>query len=138
MHQVPRIWIASWLVFATTGTLNAEEPFPLNRCGLLPLPEHQVSFQIDGIEKTRWHFGTEYPRPFFYPFNGPSGTSLTRNSPDYLNSFNFELIESNTAVMGFRPQPGCESGRYPLPASDSGCGSPQSMTQMWRIRPMFR
>jgi hypothetical protein len=30
------------------------------------------------VEKTRWHFGDAYPRPFFYPFNGPSGTSLTR------------------------------------------------------------
>ena len=49
-----------------------------DRCELLPLPEHQVSFRIDGIEKTRWHFGGEYPRPFFYPFNGPSGVSLTR------------------------------------------------------------
>ena len=54
------------------------EPFPLDRCELIPLPEHQVSFQIDGVEKTRWHFGAEYPRPFFFPFNGPSGTSLTR------------------------------------------------------------
>ena len=37
-----------------------------------------MSFQIDGEEKTRWHFGSDYPRPFFYPFHGPSGTSLTR------------------------------------------------------------
>jgi len=26
----------------------------------------------------RWHFGEQYPRPFFFPFNGPSGVSLTR------------------------------------------------------------
>jgi hypothetical protein len=37
-----------------------------------------VSFQIDGVEKLRWHYGNEYPRPFFFPFNGPSGVSLTR------------------------------------------------------------
>ena len=54
------------------------EPFALDRCELIPLPEHQVSFRIDGIEKTRWHYGPEYPRPFFFPFNGPSGASLTR------------------------------------------------------------
>lgn len=48
------------------------------RCELLPLPGHQVSMCIDGEEKTRWHCGREYPRPFFYPFNGPSGVSLTR------------------------------------------------------------
>ncbi|MCB1231870.1 MAG: PmoA family protein [Verrucomicrobiae bacterium] len=49
-----------------------------DRCELLPLPDQQVSFQIDGVEKTRWHFDEKYPRPFFYPFNGPSGVSLTR------------------------------------------------------------
>lgn len=48
------------------------------RCQIIPLPDHQVSFRIDGTERTRWHFGDKYPRPFFYPLNGPSGTSLTR------------------------------------------------------------
>ncbi|MEW4528965.1 PmoA family protein [Maioricimonas sp. JC845] len=49
------------------------------RCELLPLPEHQVAFLVDGEERTRWHYGAEYPRPFLYPLNGPtSGTSLTR------------------------------------------------------------
>lgn len=66
------------LSFVWPCALLAEEPFAFKRCELLPLPEHQVSFQVDGVEKTRWHFGNEYPRPFFYPFNGPSGTSLTR------------------------------------------------------------
>ncbi len=66
------------LVLAVAGTSLAEQPTPIRRCELLPLPEQQVSLHIDGVEKTRWHFGTEYPRPFFYPFCGPSGTSLTR------------------------------------------------------------
>ena len=48
------------------------------RCEVLPLPDQQVAFLIDGREVTRWHHSTEYPRPFFYPFNGPTGTSLTR------------------------------------------------------------
>lgn len=47
-------------------------------CEVLPLPDHQVSLQIDGVERTRWHFGPSYPRPFFYPLIGPSGSSLTR------------------------------------------------------------
>jgi hypothetical protein len=52
---------------------------PLPRCTLLPLPDHQVSFQVDGVERLRWHFGPQYPRPFFYPLVGPaSGVSLTR------------------------------------------------------------
>lgn len=70
--------LAPILPLILAGSCTAEEPFALKRCELLPLPEQQVSFQIDGFEKIRWHFGGEYPRPFFYPFNGPSGTSLTR------------------------------------------------------------
>lgn len=52
------------------------EHFP--RCQILPLAAHQVSIQIDGEEKLRWNAGYDYPRPFFFPFNGPSGHSLTR------------------------------------------------------------
>lgn len=66
------------LLFAICTTAACADPKPIPRVQLLPLPERQVSFQVDGIEKVRWHFGHEYPRPFFYPFNGPSGTSLTR------------------------------------------------------------
>lgn len=48
------------------------------RCEVVPLANHEVSLRIDGVEMTRWHYGSEYPRPFFFPFNGPSGASLTR------------------------------------------------------------
>ena len=48
------------------------------RCEVLPIAEHRVSFRIDGIEKTRWHFGTNYPRPYFSPVNNSQGISLTR------------------------------------------------------------
>ena len=52
---------------------------PHPRCTVLPLPDHQVAFLVDGRERTRWHFGPGYPRPFFYPLAGPaSGLSLTR------------------------------------------------------------
>lgn len=51
-------------------------PFP--RCRVLPLADHQTAIEIDGVECTRWHFGPSYPRPFFYPILGPSGSSLTR------------------------------------------------------------
>ena len=50
----------------------------LPRCQVLPLPDHQVSLQIDGVERVRWHHGPSYPRPFFYPLLGPSGAPLTR------------------------------------------------------------
>lgn len=51
---------------------------PPPRCTLIPLPNHQVAFLVDGAERLRWHFGPQYPRPFFYPLAGPSGLSLTR------------------------------------------------------------
>ncbi len=74
------------LVLSVSGQ-DAKPPFQLDRCELLPLPGHQVSFQIDGDERIRWQYGKEYPRPFFYPFNGPSGRSLTRmghpGAPDH-------------------------------------------------------
>ncbi len=52
-------------------------PEPL-RCEVLPLPDDQVSFRIDGVEVTRWHFGDKYKRPFFSPIIGPGGETLTR------------------------------------------------------------
>jgi hypothetical protein len=48
------------------------------RCQILPLPDQQVAFVVDGQERTRWHFSPQYPRPFLYPLRGPSGASLTR------------------------------------------------------------
>ena len=50
----------------------------LPRCEVLPLPDHQASFRIEGAERLRWHFDPKYPRPFLYPLIGPSGSSLTR------------------------------------------------------------
>lgn len=56
-------------------------------CQILPLPDHQVAFVLNGRERLRWHFGTQYPRPFLYPLIGPSGQSLTRmghpGAPDH-------------------------------------------------------
>ncbi len=52
--------------------------FSLSRCRMVPLPDQQVSLQIEGVERLRWHFGNAYPRPFFYPLVGPSGASLIR------------------------------------------------------------
>jgi hypothetical protein len=56
-------------------------------CSLLPLANHELAFLIDDREVLRWHFGTNYPRPFFFPVIGPSGASLTRmghpGAPDH-------------------------------------------------------
>ena len=48
------------------------------RFQILPLADHQVAFRIAGRECVRWHFGRQYPRPFFFPLVGPAGESLTR------------------------------------------------------------
>jgi hypothetical protein len=57
------------------------------RCQVTPQADHQASFTIDGVERLRWHFGPNYPRPFFYPLVGPSGAALTRmghpGAPDH-------------------------------------------------------
>src|SRR5262249_34686453 len=56
-------------------------------CRVRPLPAEQVSFQVDGVERLRWHFSPAYPRPFFSPLVGPSGSPLTRmghpGAPDH-------------------------------------------------------
>jgi len=72
------IAIFSSCIHANSVLAVDQEDSVVSHHQLLPLPDEQISFQIDGIEKTRWHFGEHYPRPFFYPFNGPSGVSLTR------------------------------------------------------------
>lgn len=53
-------------------------PFKFPRCQILPLAGHEVAFQIDGRQRLRWNFDATYPRPFFFPLIGPSGSSLTR------------------------------------------------------------
>ena len=51
---------------------------PVPRLQAIPLPDQQVSFQRDGDEIARYHFGPALRRPFVYPVVGPSGRSLTR------------------------------------------------------------
>jgi len=45
---------------------------------VIPQPEKQASFQRDGLEIARYHFGLDVRRPFIFPVIGPSGRSLTR------------------------------------------------------------
>lgn len=53
-------------------------PYKVPRVQVVPLPDDQLSFQVEGQERLRWHFAARYARPFFYPVVGPSGRSLTR------------------------------------------------------------
>lgn len=58
--------------------VTAQEPIQPQRCEVLPLPQQQASMTIDGREILRWHWHEDAPRPFLFPYNGPSGVSLTR------------------------------------------------------------
>jgi hypothetical protein len=51
---------------------------PAPRMQALPQPCEQVSFQRDGVEIARFHFGPTLKRPFVFPLIGPAGRSLTR------------------------------------------------------------
>lgn len=62
------------LTLATSGA----EPLPVPAVQAIPLPHDEISFQNDGRELARYHFGPELRRPFVYPIIGPSGRSLTR------------------------------------------------------------
>jgi len=57
---------------------GAPEPKPVPRLQVVPQAYAQASFQRDGIEITRYHFGAGLNRPFLFPLVGPSGRSLTR------------------------------------------------------------
>ena len=48
------------------------------RVQAVPIEDSQVSFQVDGVERLRWHAASRYTRPHFYPLLGPSGRPLTR------------------------------------------------------------
>jgi hypothetical protein len=48
------------------------------RVMILPQPDDQVSFQVDGLEWLRYHYGEGMPKPYFYPVMGPAGAPVTR------------------------------------------------------------
>jgi len=79
-HTKPLVHI---LLFLLTGQAAWSQkmplkPNPVGRMQVMPMPYNQASFQRDGVELTRYHFGPDLNRPFLYPVIGPSGRSLTR------------------------------------------------------------
>ena len=71
--------IASFLAVVSASAqvlLPNAKPVPLTQA--LPQPYEQVSFQHDGAELARLHFGPGLNRPFVFPLIGPSGRSITR------------------------------------------------------------
>jgi hypothetical protein len=57
---------------------DAAETRPVPRVQAIPEAHQQVSFQRNGVEIARYHYGADGNRPFVYPVIGPSGRSLTR------------------------------------------------------------
>lgn len=63
----------------SSGTQKEQfKPKPVPRLQVIPMPYDQASFQREGLEITRYHFGAGLNRPFLYPLIGPAGRSLTR------------------------------------------------------------
>ena len=70
----------AFLILAMTAGVWAQnaQTKPVPRMQVVPMPYLQASFQRDGVEITRYHFGPDLHRPFLFPVIGPSGQSLTR------------------------------------------------------------
>ncbi len=77
-----KILVLVFLAFLMGTNTRAQEalpkPKPVPRMQVIPMPYHQASFQRDGVELTRYHFGPGLHRPFLFPVIGQSGISLTR------------------------------------------------------------
>jgi hypothetical protein len=72
-----------WTALLLTGGLRGAETDlpaakPVPDVQVLPLPHDQASFLHVDRELTRYHFGAELTRPYWYPITGPAGRSLTR------------------------------------------------------------
>ncbi|NLX98562.1 MAG: hypothetical protein GXY83_20575 [Rhodopirellula sp.] len=85
----PTVLAAMAAIVTLTAALAADETTPLPDAKpvpdmqVLPLPYDQASFEHLGRELTRYHFGPDLRRPFWYPIVGPGGRSLTRiGKPD--------------------------------------------------------
>ncbi|MBY0521746.1 MAG: PmoA family protein [Gemmataceae bacterium] len=57
---------------------EAAMPYQVPTVQIVPQTDDQMSFQVDGNERLRWHAAPRDPRPCFFPLIGPSGRSVTR------------------------------------------------------------
>ena len=57
---------------------SARRPAGWPRTEVVPQPDDQVSFQVDGREVLRYHYGPQAPKPYVYPLIGPAGRPVTR------------------------------------------------------------
>ncbi|MEQ1859302.1 MAG: PmoA family protein [Chthoniobacteraceae bacterium] len=66
------------LLLLSLPTLVFAAPKPVPHVQALPQPHAQISFQREGVEIARYHYGDDGNRPFVFPIIGPSGRPLTR------------------------------------------------------------
>lgn len=74
MHAKRILWLL--VVAGCTPPLRPDPTYP--RAMIIPQPDGQVSFQVDGREWLRYHYGPQTPKPYFYPVMGPAGAPVTR------------------------------------------------------------
>ena len=78
-HPAMLVLLAAGLVSSqATAQVSLPNAKPIPLVQALPQPYEQVSFQRDGVELARLHFGPGLNRPFVFPLLGPSGRSVTR------------------------------------------------------------
>jgi hypothetical protein len=73
---ITAVWVSGAGGIATAEEVPEVKPVP--RLQVVPQPYEQASFQRDGVEIARYHFGAGLRRPFLFPIIGPAGRSLTR------------------------------------------------------------
>jgi hypothetical protein len=71
---ITRVALVLTACLASIGGLADELP----RVEVTPLPRQIIEMAIDGQERAAWHFSSDAPRPFFFPFCSPDGAWLTR------------------------------------------------------------
>ena len=85
------------------------------RCRVVPLPGHRTAFEFGGKEVLVWHYGKEYPRPFFYPLRSREGTVLTRmghpGAPDHDHHRSVWFAHHKVAGVNFWGDEGTNLGR---------------------------
>ncbi len=78
----PRSLLIGILVLGASNSFSQEKPLlqtkGVPRVQAIPQPDHSASFQIEGREVTRLHFGPEHRRVFLFPVYASRDVSLTR------------------------------------------------------------
>ena len=67
-----------WSTIVALASVKTAGGLEIPRLQAIPLPQQQISFQLDERELARYYFSPDAIRPFVYPVVGPSGRSLTR------------------------------------------------------------